>query len=75
MVVRGVERDEFARCHLDASEPTAFDLLRTSSWSRFRGEVCAMLKGAGAPKRVAADLYLRGLGLLLSVKERVQFAL
>lgn len=60
---------------LDLTISIAFDLLDASNWSRFRGEVRSMLRNARAEKRVAADLYLRGLGLLLSVTERAQLAL
>lgn len=60
---------------LDLTISVAFDLLGESNWPRFRAEVGALFKGADASKRVAADLYLRGLGLLLSVQERALFAL
>lgn len=56
---------------LELTISVAFDMLEESNWSRFRNEVQAMMKTARREKRVAADLYLRALGPLLSLRERL----
>lgn len=55
---------------LELTISVALDLLNDSNWSRFRGEVRAMMKTARREKQIAADLYLRALGTLLSLHER-----
>ena len=59
---------------LEVTISVAFDLLNDSNWGRFRSEVHHLLKQAGPAKQLAADLYLRALGRLLSFEERIHHA-
>ena len=54
---------------LEVTISVAFDLLNDSNWGRFRNEVRMLLRDSRPAKRVAADLYLRALGGMLSVEE------
>lgn len=56
---------------LDVTISVAIDMLNASNWLRFRNEVRALLKHSRREKRLAADVYLRALGSLLSVQEEV----
>ena len=57
---------------LEVTISVAFDLLNDSNWGRFRNEVRYLLKHASPAKQLAADLYLRALGRLLSLEERLR---
>lgn len=55
---------------LELTISVALDLLDDSNWARFRNEVRMMMKTARREKQIAADLYLRVLGTILSLYER-----
>ncbi|MET0284185.1 MAG: cupin-like domain-containing protein [Polyangiales bacterium] len=57
---------------LELTISVAFDMLEHTNWERFRAEVWTMMKNARSAKRLAADVYLRTLGVVLSLEERVR---